>query len=90
MPLNTASATSVYNYFLKKGEKRNLTCQEHHDVVDIPEKELTDAEAKCYWENYPNAAEKMTTIDLELNATNASFSWNYFNKHGDTRSYQCK
>lgn len=52
-------------------------------------KELTVGEAKCYWKNYPAAANSMEASGISLDSEAASFSYNYFGDQGEIRNLQC-
>ena len=81
MDLTLDSANFSYNYFLKRGTNRDLTC--------YTKKDLTQDEAVCYWKNYPDAARTMWNAGVSLDQSSASFSYNYFGKKGDIRDLTC-
>ena len=43
----------------------------------LPHKELTSAEAQCYWQNYPNAKKSIEDQGLAPTVEAASFMYNY-------------
>ena len=64
-----------------------MTCTIEEPVKD---RVLTDAEAVCYFKNYPTQAQSLKDSGIALDAKSASFTYNYILKNqGIKRNLQC-
>ena len=55
------------------------------------DKKMTKKEAKCYWMNYPNAAQEFIDQGIALTVKSAEFSYNYMaNEEHRIRSVECQ
>ena len=51
---------------------------------------LSDAEALCYFKNYPETEKTYAGQGIPLNSTSASYSWNGYATNNEQRNVFCK